>query len=111
MLTNTGSIIRYESWESTRQGSLPQFISRLRLDVAKNLAAAFDLDLAVADRPRDPAGRLYQEPVASTPDIHASAAHGSHETRRWREMDSNFRFPAMVSFVVVPFRRVPPIPR
>jgi hypothetical protein len=24
-----------------------------------------------------------------------------------REMDSNFRFPAMVSFVVVPFRRVP----
>jgi hypothetical protein len=32
-------------------------------------------------------------------------------THRWREMDSNFRFPAMVSFVVVPFRRVPPIPR
>jgi len=44
MLTNTGSIIRYESWESARQGSLPQFISRLRLDVAENLAAAFDLD-------------------------------------------------------------------
>jgi hypothetical protein len=35
-----------------------------RLDVAENLAAAFDLDLAVADRPEDPAGRLDQEPVA-----------------------------------------------
>jgi hypothetical protein len=32
-------------------------------------------------------------------------------TPRWREMDSNFRFPAMVSFVVVPFRGVSPIPR
>src|SRR5260370_17286402 len=64
MLMNIGSIIRCESWEPTRQGSLPQFTGRLRLDVAENLAAAFDLDLAVADRPRDPAGRLDQEPVA-----------------------------------------------
>jgi hypothetical protein len=31
------------------------------------------------------------------------------QTPRWREMDSNFRFPAMVSFVVVPFRRVLPV--
>jgi hypothetical protein len=43
MLMNTGSIIRYEGCEP------------------ENLAAAFDLDLAVADRPRDPAGRLDQE--------------------------------------------------
>src|SRR5260221_13230471 len=64
MLMNIGSIIRCESWEPARQGSLPQFTGRLRLDVAENLAAAFDLDLAVADRPRDPAGRLDQEPVA-----------------------------------------------
>jgi hypothetical protein len=35
----------------------------------------------------------------------------SQATLRWREMDSNFRFPAMVSFVVVPFRGVSPIPR
>ena len=64
MLMNTRSIIRYESWERARQGSPPHFTSRLRLNVAENLAAAFDLDLAVADRPRDPAGRLDQEPVA-----------------------------------------------
>jgi hypothetical protein len=64
MLMNTGSIIRYESCEPARQGSPRQFTSRLRLNVAENLAAAFDLDLAVADRPRDPAGRLDQEPVA-----------------------------------------------
>ena len=64
MLMNTGSIIRYENWEPIRQGSLPELTSRLRLDVAENLAAAFDLDLAVADRSRDPAGRLDQEPVA-----------------------------------------------
>ena len=64
MLMNIGSIIRCESWEPARQGSLPQFTGRLRLDVAENLAAAFDLYLAVVDRPRDPAGRLDQEPVA-----------------------------------------------
>src|ERR1700719_1115722 len=34
---------------------------------------------------------------------------GSHPTLCWREMDSNFRFPAMVSFVVVPFRGVSPV--
>lgn len=41
-------------------GDLHEF-SRLRLDVAENPAAAFDLDLAVVDRRRDPAGRLDQE--------------------------------------------------
>ena len=30
-------------------------------------------------------------------------ALGSHETRRWKEVDSNFRFPAMVNLVVVAF--------
>jgi tetratricopeptide (TPR) repeat protein len=34
MLMNTGSIIRYESCEPARQGSRPQFTSRLRLNVA-----------------------------------------------------------------------------
>ena len=29
----------------------------------------------------------------------------SHMTQRWREVDSNLRFPAMVNFVVVPFVR------
>src|SRR5262245_13579302 len=75
MLVNTGSIIRYESWEPARQGSLPQFTSRLRLDVAENLAAAFDLDLAVADRPRHPAGRLDQEPVADDQITFEAAAY------------------------------------
>ena len=64
-----------ESWEPARQGSLPQFTSRLRLDVAENLAAAFDLDLAVADRPRDPAGRLDQEPVADDQITFEAAAY------------------------------------
>src|SRR6516162_1543460 len=71
MLMNTGSIIRCESWEPARQGSLPQFAGRLRLDVA----AAFDLDLAVADRPRDPAGRLDQEPVADDQITFEAAAY------------------------------------
>src|SRR6516225_1250923 len=75
MLMNTGSIIRCESWEPARQGSLPQFAGRLRLDVAENLAAAFDLDLAVADRPRDPAGRLDQEPVADDQITFEAAAY------------------------------------
>src|SRR5260221_8671948 len=75
MLMNTGSIIRYESWEPTRQGSPPQFTSRLLLNVAENLAAAFDLDLAVADRPRDPAGRLDQEPVADDQITFEAAAY------------------------------------
>ncbi|SRR6266700_284249 len=74
MLMNTGSIIR-ESWEPARQGSLPQFTGRLRLDVAENLAAAFDLDLAVADRPRDPASRLDQEPVADDQITFEAAAY------------------------------------
>jgi hypothetical protein len=30
----------------------------------------------------------------------AAPDSGSHETRRWREMDSNFRFPATASSVV-----------
>ena len=75
MLMNTGSIIRYESWEPTRRESLPQLASRLRVDVAENLAAAFDLDLAVADRPRDPAGRLDQEPVADDQITFEAAAY------------------------------------
>ena len=75
MLMNTGSIIRYESCEPARQGSPPQFTSRLRLNVAENLAAAFDLDLAVADRPRDPAGRLDQEPVADDQITFEAAAY------------------------------------
>src|SRR6266513_1661579 len=73
MLMNTGSIIRYESWEPIRQGSLPQLTSRLRLDVAENLAAAFDL--AVADRSRDPAGRLDQEPVTDDQITFEAAAY------------------------------------
>src|SRR5262249_6619958 len=36
----------------------------LRLDVAGDLAAALDLDLAVADRPGDAAAGLDQEPLA-----------------------------------------------
>ena len=64
MLMNTGSIIRYESCESARQGSPPQFTSRLRLNVAENLAAAFDLDLAVANRPGDAPAGFDQEPLA-----------------------------------------------
>jgi hypothetical protein len=75
MLMNTGSIIRYESCEPARQGSPPQFTSRLRLNVTENLAAAFDLDLAVADRPRDPAGRLDQEPVADDQITFEAAAY------------------------------------
>jgi hypothetical protein len=75
MLMNTRSIIRYESWERARQGSLPRFGSRLRLNVAENLAAAFDLDLAVADRLRDPAGRLDQEPVADDQITFEAAAY------------------------------------
>jgi hypothetical protein len=35
----------------------------LHLDVPENLAAALDFDLAIADRPRDPAGRSNQQPV------------------------------------------------
>src|SRR5258708_2248550 len=75
MLMNTGSIIRYENGEPVPQGSLPQFTSWLHLDVAENLAAAFDLDLAVADRPRDPAGRLDQEPVADDQITFEAAAY------------------------------------
>src|SRR5258708_10501582 len=75
MLMNPGSIIRYESWDPPRQGSLPQFPSRLRLNVAENLAAAFDLDVAVADRPRDRAGRLDQEPVADDQITFEAAAY------------------------------------
>src|SRR5215472_4521267 len=36
---------------------------RLRLNVSEDLAAALDLDLAVTDRPRDPACRSDQQPV------------------------------------------------
>ena len=36
---------------------------RSRLNVSENPAAALDLDLAVTDRPRDPAGRSDQQPV------------------------------------------------
>ena len=75
MLMNTGSIIRYEGCEPARQGSPPQFTSQLRVNVAENLAAAFDLDLAVADRPRDPAGRLDQEPVADDQITFEAAAY------------------------------------
>jgi hypothetical protein len=35
----------------------------LRLNIAENLAAALDFDLAIADRPRDPASRLDQQSV------------------------------------------------
>src|ERR1700719_3929126 len=75
MLTNTGSIIRYERTESARPGGLPPFITPVRADVCEKLAAAFDLDLAVADRPRDPAGRLYQEPVADDQITFEAAAY------------------------------------
>ena len=36
-------------------------------------------------------------------DTDISGLSSSHSTRRWREVDSNFRFPAMVNLVVVAF--------
>src|ERR1051325_9521298 len=36
----------------------------IRLDIAGNAAAAFDLDLAIADRARHPPGGTDQQPVA-----------------------------------------------
>src|SRR3954447_13799786 len=48
---------------------------RLRLDVARDLAAAFDLDLAVADRPGDAAGGADQEPLAHDQVALEAAAH------------------------------------
>src|SRR3984893_10566968 len=47
MLMNTGSISRCESWEPARQGSLPQFTGRLRLDTLERLA---DLPRAARER-------------------------------------------------------------
>ena len=44
-------------------GSFSRFARGLRLNIAENLAAALDFDLAIADRPRDPASRLDQQPV------------------------------------------------
>src|ERR1700730_11452072 len=58
MLTNTGSIIRYESWERPAREPSP-----------------------------------IPQPVASGC-RRKSGSSGSHATRRWREMDSNFRFRA-----------------
>ena len=55
--------------------SLAGFAGRLRLDIAGDLAAAFDLDLAVADRPRDPAGGLDQQPLADDEIALEAAAH------------------------------------
>src|SRR6266850_816539 len=91
MLMNIGSIIRCESWEPARQGSLPQFTGRLRLDVAENLAAAFDLDLAVADRPRDLAGRLDQEPVADGQITFEAAAYLGLVDRRQADQLPRYR--------------------
>ena len=44
-------------------GSFSRFARGLRLNIVENLAAALDFDLAIADRPRDPASRLDQQPV------------------------------------------------
>src|SRR6516225_1417613 len=44
-------------------GSSSRFARGLSLNIAENLAAALDFDLAIADRPRDPASRLDQQPV------------------------------------------------
>lgn len=63
-------------------GDLRGFTSRLRLDVAANLAPAFDIDLAVADRPRDPAGRFDQEPVADGKIAFEAAAYFGLVDRR-----------------------------
>ena len=98
---NTGSIIRDESWESVRQRSPPQFTSRLRLNVAENLAATLDLDLAVADRPRDPAGRLDQEPVADDQITFEAAAYlGLVDRCRALAINADFAMP-----LFVPYRR------
>ena len=66
--------MRRQTWISACGGVSP-FTSRVRLDVAKNLAAAFDFDLAIADGPRDPAGRPYQEPVANDQITFKAAAY------------------------------------
>src|SRR5947209_2548115 len=52
-----------------------ELVVRLRLDVARDLAAAFDLDLTVADRAGDPAGRADQEPLAHRQIAFEAAAH------------------------------------
>ena len=44
-------------------GSFSRFARGLRLNIVENLAAALDFDLAIADRPRDLASRLDQQPV------------------------------------------------
>src|SRR5271169_6070646 len=54
---------------------LSRFAGRLRLDVAGYLAAALDLDLAVANRPRNPPGRLDQQPLADSEITLEAAAH------------------------------------
>src|SRR5271169_4071856 len=54
---------------------LTRFAGRLRLDVAGYLAAALDLDLAVANRPRNPPGRLDQQPLADSEIALEAAAH------------------------------------
>ena len=41
-----------------------RFACRLRLDVARNLTAAFDLDLTIANCTRDPTSRLDQQSLA-----------------------------------------------
>src|SRR5205814_7952630 len=52
-----------------------ELVVRLRLDIARDLAAAFDLDLTVADRAGDPAGRADQEPLAHRQIAFEAAAH------------------------------------
>jgi hypothetical protein len=47
----------------------------------QNLAAAFDFDLSIADRPRHPAGRPYQEPVANDQIAFKAAAYVSFVDR------------------------------
>ena len=46
-----------------------------RLDLAENLAAALDFDLAVEDRSRDPAGRPDQQPVVNDEITFEAAAY------------------------------------
>src|SRR5947209_19983328 len=64
------------SGRRARAGHLAEEVfTRLRLDVAGNLPAAFDLDLAVADRAGDPAGGADQEALADDQIAFEAAAH------------------------------------
>src|SRR5207248_3198018 len=52
-----------------------RIVGRVRLDVARDLAAALDLDLAVADRAGDPAAGADEKPLSDRQIALETAAH------------------------------------